>query len=456
MSNTAKIDLCNGPLFKQTVLYTVPLLLSGLLQLCFNAADMIVVGRYASAQSLAAVGCTSSFCNLIITIFMGLSVGTNVIVANAIGARDKRNTARAVHTSIAVSIVGGILLLIVGMFITRPVLELMNTPPTVIDKACTYLHIFCLGIPGNLLFNFGSAILRAAGDTKSPLRYLTIAGILNVVLNLVFVIFLKMDVAGVAIATIASQYLSAILILRNLICQRDACRLFPKYLRIDFKILLNLIRIGLPAGIQSSLFCMANMIIISGVSSLGEIQLAGNTAASNLEGIIYISTSAYYQAVTSFVGQNYGAGKYDRIVKSFIYCVLSAVAINFILGAVVMLFANQLVGLYTSPDQMDISEQVIGAGVDRMKMIVFTYALCSVMDTITGALRGIGHSVSPAVITLLGACLLRIEWVMFIFPLQPTLPFLLMCMPISWLVVSIINGTDLYNKLKTVKAELKA
>lgn len=450
MSGNKKMDLCNGPLFKQTVLYTVPLLLSGLLQLFFNAADMMVVGRFASAQSLAAVGCTSSFCNLIVTVFMGLSVGANVIVANAIGARDKRNTARAVHTSMAVALIGGILLLIVGMFVTRPVLEMMNTPDSVIDKACTYFYIYCCGIPGNLLFNYGSAILRAAGDTKSPLNYLTIAGILNVLLNLVFVIGFKMDVAGVAVATIVAQYLSAILILRNLVKARDACRLFPKYLRIDFKILKNLIRIGLPAGLQSSLFCVANMIIISGVSSLGDIQLAGNTAASNIEGVVYISTSAYYQAVTSFVGQNYGAGNYSRIVKSFFYCVSSAVAINFILGAVVVLFAPQLVGLYnTDPG-------VIQAGVDRMMMIVFTYALCSVMDVITGALRGIGHSVSPAVVTLLGACLLRIEWVMFVFPLHRTLPFLLLCMPISWIAVSAVNGVNLYEKLQIVKKQFAA
>lgn len=437
------MNLTEGPLFKQTVAFTVPILLSGLLQLCFNAADMIVVGRFASAQSLAAVGSTGSLCNLIVTIFMGLSVGANVIVANHFGAKDRKGVSRAAHTAVTVSLFGGLLMMAIGLFAAKPMLMLMQVPEeSVLPKACLYMWIYCCGIPANLLYNFGSAILRAVGDTKSPLRYLTLAGIVNVILNLLFVIAFHLDVAGVAIATVASHIISAVLIMRNLLRSREACRISYRLLRIDTAILKNIVRIGLPAGIQSSLFSIANMTIQSGVNELGDFVMAGNTAASNIEGFIYVATAAYYQAVTTFAGQNYGAGNYRRIVSSFLYCTLSAVAINIFCAVIVMVSAPQLVAIYND------DPAVIAAGVSRLTVLAFTYIACSVMDNITGALRGLGHSIRPAIVTLGGACLLRILWVVIAFPYHRTLPFLVLCFPLSWIVVSAINGASLYGILK--------
>lgn len=437
------MNLTEGPLFKQTLVFTLPILLSGLLQLCFNAADMIVVGRFASEISLAAVGSTGSLCNLIITIFMGLSVGANVVVANHFGAKDRKGVSRAAHTSIAVSLIGGLLMMAIGLLVAKPMLNLMDVPKdTVLPKSCLYMWIYCCGIPANLLYNFGSAILRAVGDTKSPLRYLTLAGIVNVLLNLLFVIVFRMDVAGVAIATIASQAISALLIMRNLAHSREACRISYKLLRIDPAILKNLVRIGLPAGIQSSLFSIANMTIQSGVNSLGPEVMAGNASASNIEGFIYVATAAYYQAVTTFVGQNYGAGNYRRIVSSFFYCTLSAIAVNIFCAIIVLFVAPELVGIYNK------NPAVIAAGVSRLRLLAFWYIGCSVMDNITGALRGLGHSIRPAIVTLGGACLLRVLWVLFAFPYHKTLPFLLICFPLSWVVVSTVNGASLFSILR--------
>lgn len=440
------MNMTKGPLFKEVLLYSFPLILSGLIQLCFNAADMIVVGRFASANSLGAVGATSSFCNLIITVFLGLSVGANVMVANRFGAGDRRGMSRAAHTAILVAMIGGFALLAVGLLVSRPVLRLIAVPPDVIDLSALYMRIFCIGIPFNLLYNFGAAILRAVGDTKRPLYYLTSAGAVNVILNLVLVIVFKMDVAGVAWATVASQGISAVLVLRALALSRNACRLRFRLLRIAPGMLGELIRIGLPAGLQSSMFCIANIIIQSGVNSFGALPLAGNTASSNIEGFVYVSTNAYYQAVTTLVGQNFGARKFGRVVKSFLYCIGLAIALNIVLGIATVVFAPELIAFYNS------DPTVIQYGVQRLRFITFTYILCSLMDVITGALRGIGHSVYPAIVTLGGACGLRIIWVLFVFPYHRTLPFLLLCFPISWIVVSAINGTHLWRTLSAMKA----
>lgn len=440
------VNMTKGPLFKEVLLYSFPLILSGLLQLCFNAADMIVVGRFASANSLGAVGATGSFCNLIITIFLGLSVGANVLVANRFGAHDLRGVSRAAHTSIVVALCGGLVLAAIGVVISEPVLRLIAVPGDVIDLSSLYMKYFCIGIPFNLLYNFGSAILRAVGDTKRPLYYLTVAGAVNVALNLLFVIFCKMDVAGVALATVASQAISSFLVIRALAVSHGICRLRARLLRVDFGMLKDLARIGLPAGFQSSMFSIANMIIQSGVNSFGALPLAGNTAAGNIEGFIYVATNSYYQAVTTIVGQNYGAHKFARIVKSFFYCNFLAVMLNFILGAVVIIFAKELIGFY-NPDPT-----VVEYGVQRLETIAISYTLCSIMDIITGALRGTGHSLYPAVVTLIGACGLRVIWVIFVFPLCPTLPFLLLCFPMSWIVVSLVNGSHLWHVLSELKS----
>ncbi len=437
-----QMDLTEGPLFRQTVVYTLPLALSGLLQLGFHTADMIVIGRYASAASLAAVGSTGSLCIFLVMLFCGLAVGANVVVANFFGARDHRNLSRAAHTSVMLSIIGGFSVMLIALVASRPLLRLMGVPQEILGKSCIYMWIYCIGIPPLFLYNFGSAILRAIGDTKSPLFYLTVSGVTNVLLNLFLVIVLKLDVAGVAIATVVSQTVSAFLILRNLSHPHAACRIRRKLLRIDMPILRNLVRIGLPAGIQSVLYSVANMTIQSGVNTFGADGMAGNAASSSLEGLIHIYTSAYYQSVTTFVSQNYGAGKYDRIVASFWYCLWTPVAMNLLLAGVIFIFAPDLVAFYNS------NEAVINFGVSRLRMIAFTYALCTLMDSITGALRGLGHSVRPAIVTLVGACLLRVLWVLFVFPHHKTLPFLMLCFPISWLVVSIVNGEYLWRLLR--------
>lgn len=439
------LDMTKGPLLKEIVVFTIPLILSGLLNLCFNAADMVVVGRLGTPHSLGAVGATSSFCIFLITIFIGLSIGTNVVVATRFGMGDRRGMSRAVHTATAIALIGGLVLLAVGQFVSRGVLALTGVPEGVLDSSTLYMRVFCCGIPFNLLFQFGSAILRAVGDTRRPLYYLTVAGVVNVVLNLIFVLALRKagkDVAGVALATVASQAISSILVLRALSRTHGACRLRLRLLRIDMPTLREIVGIGLPAGIQSSMFSAANIIIQSGVNSFKNASLMdGNAAASNIEGFVHVATSAYYQAVTTIVGQNLGARKYGRIVRSFIYCMGLAVALNIVAGVAVSLFATQAVAFYNGdPD-------VIHYGVVRLKVLIFTYALCSAMDVITGTLRGLGDSMYPAVVTLVGACLLRIVWVLFVFPLKHEQWFLYLCFPISWVVVSVVNGEHLRKKL---------
>ncbi len=448
MAAKNQMDLTRGPLFRETVVYTLPLVLSGLLQLGFHAADMIVVGRFASAASLAAVGSTNVLCTFIVTFFCGLAVGANVVVANFFGARDHRNLSRAVHTSILLALAGGGATMLLGAALARPLLVAMGVPAEIIGKASLYMWVYCCGIPALFLFNFGSAVLRGVGDTKSPLLYLTISGVANVLLNLLFVVVFQLDVAGVAVATALSQAISAVLILRNLAGPRSACRLHRRLLRVDGRIARSLVRIGLPAGVQSSLFCIANMTVQSGINSFGPDGMAGSAASQSLEGFITVATSAYYQSVTTFVGQNYGAGKFDRIVASIHYCLWSGVAMNVLLGSLAIVLAPRLIAIFaTEPG-------VIAYGVLRMRTLALTYACCTLMDVITGSLRGLGHAVRPAVITLLGACLLRILWVLFVFPFHRTLPFLVICFPISWLVVSAINGTFLLRLLREQRTDV--
>jgi putative MATE family efflux protein len=450
MAAKNQMDLTRGPLFLQTVIYTLPLALSGLLQLGFHTADMIVIGRFASADSLAAVGSTGSLCIFLIMLFCGLSVGANVVVANFFGARDHRNLSRAAHTSVLLSMVGGLAVMFISLAASRPLLILMGVPREILGKACLYMWIYSVGIPPLFLYNFGSAILRAVGDTRRPLFYLTTAGVANVLLNLLLVIVFHLDVVGVAVATVASHVVSATLILRNLSSPRSACRIRRKLLRIDARILRNVVRIGLPAGVQSVLYSVANMTIQSGVNTFGPNGMAGNAASASLEGVIHIFTSAYYQSVTTFVSQNYGAGKFNRIVASFWYCLWSPVAMNLLFAGVITLLAPTLVSIY-NPDP-----EVVDFGASRLKFIALTYVFCTLMDVITGTLRGLGHSVRPAIVTLVGACLLRILWVLFVFPHHKTLPFLVLCFPLSWVAVSILNGEYLVRLLRNMRATIGA
>lgn len=421
-----EIDMCHGPLLGKILMFSIPLMLSGILQLLFNAADIVVVGRFAGSQSLAAVGSTSSLINLLINVFIGLSVGANVLIARYYGAGQEKEVSDTVHTAVLLSIISGIFLCVVGVVLARPLLELMGTPSDVLDKSVLYMRIYFLGMPVLLLYNFGSSILRAIGDTKRPLYYLLAAGVVNVVLNLFFVIILEMDVAGVALATVLSQCISAACIVRCLMKSSGCFRLYPKLLRIHKDKLLRIVRIGLPAGMQGAIFSVSNVLIQSSVNSFGSIAMAGNTAASNVEGFVYTAMNAMHQTAVSFTSQNLGGRQYDRIKKVLIECLAIVTGIGLVMGNAVYLLGEPILGIYSS------DPEVIRYGILRLSVICTTYFLCGTMDTIVGAIRGLGYSVMPMIVSLLGACGLRVLWIFTVFQWNHSLFTLYISYPISW------------------------
>lgn len=435
-------------MLKKILVFSVPVVLAGTLQLLYNASDMIVVGRFAEAGSLAAVGATSALINLIVNVFMGLSVGTCVVVARCYGQRDYESASRAAHTSIVISIVCGIFVGFLGFFLARPLLELMATPEDVIDRAALYMKIYFIGIPGNMLYNFGSAIMRAGGDTRRPLYYLTASGIVNVLLNLLFVIVFHMGVAGVATATIISQLISAVLVTIHLCKTEGACKIEYKKLKISRHELLLIAKIGLPAGIQGSVFSISNVIIQSSVNSFGSVVMDGNTAAGNLEGFIYTAMNSVSQAALSFVSQNYGAVKFDRIKKVTAICSVIVVVMGVVMGGLFYGFSDTLLGFYNkNPD-------VIAAGKIRMSIICTTYFTCGVMDVLSGSMRGLGKSTTSMIVSLIGACLFRIVWIYTVFAAEHTLFWLYISYPISWVLTDLTHFTCFTVSLK--KEERKA
>lgn len=425
-SKSYEMDMCNGPIFVKIVVFAIPLILSGILQLLFNAADIIVVGRFAGSESLAAVGSTSALINLLVNVFIGMSVGANVLVARYYGAQQIRDLEETVHTAMVMAAVGGAILILIGVVLADPLLELMGTPQDVLPLAALYMKIFFLGMPVNLIYNFGSAVLRAVGDTKRPLYFLLAAGIINVILNLFFVIALSMGVAGVALATVISQAISAFLIVRCLIKSDAGYRLDVKKLRIVKNKMSSIVRIGLPAGLQGAIFSISNVLIQSSVNSFGSIAMAGNTAAQNIEGFVYTSMNAVYQTALSFTSQNFGARKYSRMRKILIYCLILTTMVGFVMGDGAVFFGRQLLGIYSS------DAQVIQYGMNRMKIIGTTYFICGLMDCMVGALRGMGYSVMPMLVSLTGACAFRVLWIYTIFAMNRTLPTLYISYPVSW------------------------
>ena len=426
------MDMCNGPLFKNILLYTLPIILTGVLQLLFNAADLVVVGLFCGSVSVGAVGSTGSLVNLFLNLFIGLSTGSGVVVAQSLGAKNETAVHKTVHTAIPVAIISGAVLTVVGLIVCRPMLELMGTPEENIDLAHAYLTIYFCGTVVNLLYNFGAAILRAAGNTRGPLIYLTIAGVLNVVLNVIFVSLFDMNVAGVALATVLSQALSAVLVLRDLMKRTDACKLVWKKLKIYKETLFKIVRIGLPAGIQGSLFSISNVIIQSSINSFGSVALNGSAAAANIEGFIYITMNSFYQAVLNFTGQNIGANRYDRVKKILWICYGSASVVGIVLGCLVALFAEPLLSIYITD-----SVESISYGMIRLYFISLPYFLCGLMECTTGVLRGMGSSLSPMLISVLGVCGFRLMWIYTVFqiPALHTLECLFVSYPISWLLV---------------------
>ena len=421
-----EIDMLSGPLLPKILAFSGPLILTGILQLLYNAADVIVVGNYAGHEALAAVSSTGSLINLLVNVFMGLSVGASVAVARHYGSGDVAAMRRAEHTAVTLALFMGIGVGALGFLLARPLLQLMDSPPDVIDGAALYVRIFFLGMPANMLYNFGAAILRAVGDTKRPLYYLMISGLVNVLLNLLLVIVFHMDVAGVAIATVASQVISMVLVLVCLIRTHSVIHLELRECRINLRSLKEIIRIGLPAGLQGSLFSISNVLIQSSVNSFGSLVVAGNGVASNIEGFVYTAMNALHQADMTFASQNYGAGKPDRVRKTLWCCLGSVTAIGLVMGGLIWLFGAPLMSLYNSdPD-------VIAYGLVRMSVILPTYFLCGLMDVMVGQLRGIGYSVMPMVVSLTGACLFRIVWIMTVFAANHDLVVLYLSYPISW------------------------
>ena len=446
-----EMDMCNGPIFKKIILFTLPLMASSLLQLLFNAADIIVVGRFAGDNSLAAVGSTSSLVNLLVNLFMGLSIGANVLVARFYGARREKDLRETIHTSIAISIVSGLLLTVIGFFGAGPILKLMGTPEEVLNLAVIYLRVYFAGMPAMMLYNFGAAILRAVGDTKRPLRYLSLAGVVNVILNLIFVIVFRWDVFGVGFATTISQVVSAVCVIRCLWKEEGPLQLHLKEVKIHKNRLVQILKIGLPAGFQGILFSLSNVVIQSSINLFGATVVAGNSAASNVEGFVYAGMNSFYQAAISFTSQNYGAKKYDRIKRILFVSVACSVTVGGVMGMGAYLLGPQLLSLYTS------SQAVIDAGMVRLSIIAFTYALCGFMDTIVGTLRGIGYSIVPMIVSLVGVCALRLLWISTIFqiPEYHTIRTVYIIYPISWVVTAIAHFTTFAVAMKRIKKQGK-
>lgn len=439
--------MCRGPLKKQIIIFAVPLVCTGLLQILFHAADMMVVGRFASYRALAAVGSTGSLTALIINIFLGMSIGTNVLVARYLGAKNRKEVSRTVHTAVFAALAGGVGLGIFGIVMARTFLEMMSTPADVIDMATLYMRIYFAGMPIVLLYNFGSSIMRAAGDTKRPFYFLVVGGIINVLLNLFFVICCGMDVGGVALATIISQGFSAAMILRSLMHMGEGCRFKWKKLRIAWKNLREMLWLGVPAGFQSSCFSLANILIQSSLNSFGSAVMAGSAAAVQWEAFLFASSTAFGHTMVSFVGQNLGGKQYKRIRESIRYGMIFTIVFTVILSSLLLGFREPLLALFNkNPD-------VIKWGVVRFFVALPLQWLCSIMEIETGALRGLGHSVGPTMIMIFGVCIFRIVWLLTAFRATPTYTVLVWSFPISWGIVAVAAGIYLRYLLKKCPAE---
>lgn len=432
------IDMLNGPLFKGILSFAIPVILTNLLQILFNTADLIVVGQFCGSLSVAAVSATNSLTMLIVNFFIGFSVGTGLSVARSIGAQQKDAVSRTVHTAIPTAAICGGIVSLIGVLFSPTFLKWMDTPESVLPLSSVYMRIYFSGMIFNMLYNFSASILRAAGETKLPLFFLTASGVLNVILNLFFVIVLKMDVAGVALATTISQAVSAVLTLMALIRRTDDCRLIPSKMRIYSKELATVIRLGLPAGLQSSLFAIANVLIVSSINSFNsDAIISGNGAAHSLEGLLSSLTGAFSTTAINFIGQNSGAHKFDRVKKVYFTCLGCMTGVVFTTSLLIYLLREPLLSLYITDNP-----EALNYGIIRMCYISNFYFLLGLMDTTTGAIRGLGYSFVPMVITLMGACGLRILWIYTIFqiPKCHTLACLYQSYPVSWIITFLVES----------------
>ncbi len=423
--------MLQGPLLKNIILYTIPIILTSLLQLLFNAADLVIVGRFCGSVCVAAVGATGAITNLIVNLFVGLSVGSGVTVAHAMGGQQEEAAHRTVHTTLPLALVSGVVLTVLGVALSRPLLQLMGTPDDVLPLSVKYMQLYFCGMTFSMVYNFCASILRAAGDTRGPLVYLTIAGAVNVVLNVIFVTLFGMDVDGVALATVISQAVSAVLVVRAMMRRADSCHLDLKKLRFYKAQLLKIIRIGLPAGIQGSMFSISNVLIQSSINSFGSVFMSGNASAGNIEGFVYVIMNAFHQTAVNFIGQNMGARKYSRIRMILWICLSCVLVSGLATGVLAYAFAPQLLSIYITD-----SQEAIQAGVLRMTYVCLPYCLCGLMDVASGALRGLGASLEPMLVTVLGVCGFRILWIYTIFqiPEYHTPQCLFLSYPISWII----------------------
>ncbi len=449
---TKSLDMTKGSLFKNIFIFTIPIIITNLLQLLFNAADIIVVGQYCGSNAVAAVGSNGALVNLLVNIMVGLSVGTGIITAQSIGAKDYKTVEKTVHTAIPTALIVGGILSVVGFFLSGEILKLMDSPKEVLPLATTYLKIYFLGVISSSVYNFGAAILRSAGDTKSPLIFLSVAGILNIALNLIFVIAFDMGVSGVAIATTVSQTLSAVLVVIALIKRTDCCHLDLKKMKIYKKELKRILKIGIPSSIQSSMFSISNVIVQSSVNTFGAAAVSGNAAATNIEGFVYTAMNAFHITTLNFTGQNIGAGNFKRAKRVLKQNLVYAGLTGIVLGVLGYIFATPLLSLYITD-----SSQAINVGIVKLTYVCLPYFLCGIMEVVAGALKGMGATMHTMLISVIGACAFRIIWIFTIFSTDKyhTLNILFFSYPISWTITAIANIIAYYLILKRVTKRLK-
>lgn len=433
-NNKYEIDMCNGTLMDKLISFSLPLMLSGILQLLFNAVDIIVVGRFTGSQALAAVGSTTALINIFTNLFIGISLGANVLAARFYASGKEKEMSETVHTSITLALISGLVMALAGVLLARFALNLMGTPNDVIDQSVLYMRIYFLGMPFFMLYNYGAAILRAVGDTKRPLFFLVISGMTNAVLNLVLVIVFHMGVAGVAIGTIVSQLISSILVLRCLYTSNTSYRLYFSKLGIKTQYLKQIFQVGIPAGIQSTVINLSNALLQSSVNSFGSVAMAGYTAANNIFGFLYMSVNAVTQSCMSFTSQNYGVKKLKRMDRVLLDCMILSVGVTLILGCGAYFFGPELLKIYTS------DADVIRCGVEVLAFTTVPYFCCGIMDLLPGALRGMGHSGVPMILSIIGTVGTRIVWIFGLFPAHRSLSFLFISYPVSWILTILMQA----------------
>ena len=448
MRRAAIMDMTQGPLWKMIIVYTVPIIMTGLLQLLFMAVDLIIAGRFCGSIALAAVGATGALINLIVNLFIGFSIGAGVGVAQGVGARDDAQVSSIVHTAVPTAILSGLGLTVAGIIFAKPLIMMMATPDNVIDQSTAYMRMYFSGMTFMMVFNFGASILRAVGDTSSPLIYLSMAGVLNVLLNLLFVPVCGMGVEGVGLATAISQILAAGLVIRELMRRNDACRFYPRKMRFHRNALRKIIMVGLPAGIQGSLFSVSNVVIQSSVNSFGHIAMTGNAAAANIEGFEYVCMNAFQQTSMNFTGQNAGARKFDRVSSITRLCLVYVSIVGIVLSALIYGFGRPLLGMYITDEA-----SAIECGITRMTYVCLPYFLCGIMDTMTGSLRGLGYSTLPMVTAILGVVVFRVGWILTVFQIDAyhTLVSIYVSYPISWILTFAAEIVMFFIVLKKVR-----